>query len=125
MPSRRSLLKGILSLPIAAAVAPSAAIATVEDVIDLSKVIDDSSKVDLDIDYHKLRIFIKNKGICSGRAVYGCLQDIFYEPEQMDDEVPMAAMTPTHFKMINGWKIVNPEMITCRVPAPVIGLVNP
>lgn len=45
----------------------------------------------------------------SGNAVYSALtmyselQDLFDDLNQMDDQVPMSAQTPTEFTMINGW----------------------
>jgi hypothetical protein len=39
----------------------------------------------------------------SSLALYSALQDLFDEPDQMDDPVPMSAQTPTEFSLINGW----------------------
>ncbi len=36
-------------------------------------------------------------------TLYSALQDLFDQPENMDDQVPMSAQTPTEFTMINGW----------------------
>jgi len=38
-------------------------------------------------------------------ALYSALQDLFDEPDQMDDPVPMSAQTPTAFTLINQWFI--------------------
>ena len=38
-------------------------------------------------------------------ALYSALQDLFDEPAQLDNPVPMSAQTPNAFTMINGWFI--------------------
>ncbi|MCK4620731.1 MAG: hypothetical protein KAT62_00810 [Desulfuromonadales bacterium] len=38
-------------------------------------------------------------------ALYSWLMDLFDDASQMDDDVPMAAQTPTEFSLINGWSI--------------------
>jgi hypothetical protein len=38
-------------------------------------------------------------------ALYSALQDLFDEPDQMDNPVPMSAQTPTAFTLINQWFI--------------------
>lgn len=39
------------------------------------------------------------------RQLYSALQDLFDELNQMDDEIPMTAQTPTEFTLVNGWFI--------------------
>lgn len=39
--------------------------------------------------------------------LYSYLQDVFDEPEQMDDPVPMSAQTPTQYTMLYPWFIDN------------------
>jgi hypothetical protein len=39
------------------------------------------------------------------RQLYSALQDLFDELNQMDDQVPMTAQTPTEFTLINNWFI--------------------
>jgi len=39
------------------------------------------------------------------RQLYSALQDLFDELNQMDDQVPMTAQTPTEFTLVNGWFI--------------------
>lgn len=36
-------------------------------------------------------------------AVYSALQDLFDDLNQMDDQIPMTAQTPTEFTLVNGW----------------------
>ncbi len=60
-----------------------------------------------DINYTDKRIFrdvaesptVKDSTL----ALYSALQDLFDEPDQMDDPVPMSAQTPTAFTLINQW----------------------
>jgi len=59
---------------------------------------------DFAIDYTNKRIY-HNTGdtVYTVNALYSWLQDTFDELNQMDDEVPMSAQTPTAYTMINGW----------------------
>jgi hypothetical protein len=60
-----------------------------------------------DIDYINKRIFRDTAETPTvtdtSLALYSALQDLFDEPDQMDDPVPMSAQTPTEFSIINGW----------------------
>jgi hypothetical protein len=62
-----------------------------------------------DIDYNAKRIYRDTAEspttTDSALALYSALQDLFDEPDQMDDPVPMSAQTPTAFTMINQWFI--------------------
>lgn len=39
------------------------------------------------------------------RQLYSALQDLFDDLNQMDDEIPMTAQTPTEFTLVNSWFI--------------------
>jgi hypothetical protein len=41
----------------------------------------------------------------TARALYSALQDLFDDLNQMDDQIPMTAQTPTEFTLVNGWFI--------------------
>lgn len=41
----------------------------------------------------------------SVRELYSSLMDIFDDPEQMTEPVPIQAITPQHFTLVNGWRI--------------------
>lgn len=60
-----------------------------------------------DIDYNAKRVFrdvsVTPTVTDSALALYSALQDLFDEPDQMDDPVPMSAQTPTAFTWINQW----------------------
>jgi len=62
-----------------------------------------------DIDYTAKRIFrdvVESPTVTdTSLALYSALQDLFDEPDQMDDPVPMSAQTPTAFTVINQWFI--------------------
>lgn len=62
-----------------------------------------------DIDYNAKRIYRDTATTPTitdtSLALYSALQDLFDEPDQMDDPVPMSAQTPTAFTMINQWFI--------------------
>lgn len=62
-----------------------------------------------DIDYNAKRIYRDTAEQATVTdttlALYSALQDLFDEPDQMDDPVPMSAQTPTAFTMINQWFI--------------------
>lgn len=36
-------------------------------------------------------------------SIYSALQDLFDDLNQMDDQIPMTAQTPTEFTLVNGW----------------------
>lgn len=60
-----------------------------------------------DINYTDKRVFrdtaVTPTVTDSALALYSALQDLFDEPDQMDDPVPMSAQTPTAFTWINQW----------------------
>ncbi len=60
-----------------------------------------------DINYADKRIFrdvaVSPSVTDTALALYSALQDLFDEPDQMDDPVPMSAQTPTAFTWINQW----------------------
>lgn len=61
---------------------------------------------DWTIDYNVKRIYHSSgTDIYTVRNLYTYLQDTFDELNQMDDDIPMSAQTPTEFTMINGWFI--------------------
>lgn len=61
---------------------------------------------DFDIDYdNKIIRHLTGTDIYSTQTMYSELQDLFDSLNQMDDQVPMSAQTPTQFTMINGWFI--------------------
>jgi hypothetical protein len=61
---------------------------------------------DFTIDYVNKRVYHSSgTTVYSVNALYTWLQDTFDELDQMDDEVPMSAQTPTEYTMINGWFI--------------------
>jgi len=67
---------------------------------------------DWTIDYTDKKIYneqVYDEGgsttVYSVNQLYSHLQDTFDELNQLDDEVPMSAQTPTEYTMINGWFI--------------------
>jgi hypothetical protein len=60
-----------------------------------------------DIDYTAKRIYrdtAESPTVTdTSLALYSALQDLFDQPDQMDDPVPMSAQTPTAFTIINQW----------------------
>ncbi|MHA2046919.1 MAG: hypothetical protein ACW99G_19180 [Candidatus Thorarchaeota archaeon] len=61
---------------------------------------------DWTIDYNDKTVkHTSGTDIYTVRNLYTWLQDTFDELNQMDDDVPMSAQTPTEFTMINGWFI--------------------
>ena len=60
-----------------------------------------------DINYTDKRVFrdvaVTPTVTDTALALYSALQDLFDEPDQMDDPVPMSAQTPTAFTWINQW----------------------
>jgi len=61
---------------------------------------------DFSIDYaNKIIRHLTGTDIYSAQTMYSELQDLFDALNQMDDQVPMSAQTPTQFTMINGWFI--------------------
>jgi len=60
-----------------------------------------------DIDYTRKAVFrdvaVSPTVTDTSLALYSALQDLFDEPDQMDDPVPMSAQTPTAFTWINQW----------------------
>jgi len=61
---------------------------------------------DFTIDYTDKKVtHSSGTDVYSVNALYSYLQDTFDELNQMDDEVPMSAQTPTEYTMINGWFI--------------------
>ena len=62
-----------------------------------------------DIDYTAKRVYrdvaVTPTVSDTSLALYSALQDLFDEPDQMDDPVPMSAQTPTAFTWINQWFI--------------------
>ncbi len=48
----------------------------------------------------------------SVNALYSYLQDTFDELNQMDDDIPMSAQTPTDYTLINGW-FIDEKSIQC------------
>ncbi len=59
---------------------------------------------DFGIDYdNKIIRHLTGTTIYSTQTMYSELQDLFDALNQMDDQVPMSAQTPTQFTMINGW----------------------
>jgi len=60
-----------------------------------------------DIDYTAKRVYrdtaVQLTTTDTVLALYSALQDLFDEPDQMDDPVPMSAQTPTAFTWINQW----------------------
>jgi len=60
-----------------------------------------------DIDYTAKRVYrdtaVSPTVTDTAIALYSALQDLFDEPDQMDDPVPMSAQTPTAFTWINQW----------------------
>jgi hypothetical protein len=71
-------------------------------------------QTDIIIDYANQR-FYYNGGFTDGIAdsrytvneLYSYLQDVFDEPEQMDDPIPMSAQTPTQYTVLYPWFIDN------------------
>jgi hypothetical protein len=60
---------------------------------------------DFTIDYATKRISHTSGATrYSVNALYSWLQDVFDELGQLDDDVPMAAFTPTEYAFINGWQ---------------------
>ena len=53
------------------------------------------------IDYTTAFVDGRPPDIYTVNELYSYLQDVFDEPEQMDDPVPMTAQTPTQYTMIN------------------------
>lgn len=60
------------------------------------------------IDFEKKKIYYNSKGskkIYSVNELYSYLQDVFDEPDAMDDEIPIHAVSKNKYLLINGWKI--------------------
>ena len=63
---------------------------------------------DFKIDFENKRIYHDPKGSkkkYSARELYSYLQDTFDEPENMKYDIPIKAVSPNKFKLINGWKM--------------------
>jgi len=61
---------------------------------------------DWSIDYVNRRITYVGSGTrYTANELYSWLMDVFDEPEQMDDPIPMTAQTPTDYTLVNGWFI--------------------
>lgn len=59
---------------------------------------------DFTIDYVNKRIYHSSgTTVYTVNALYSYLMDTFDELEQMDDEIPMTAQTPTEYTLVNGW----------------------
>lgn len=59
---------------------------------------------DFTIDYVNKRIYHSSgSAYYTVNQLYSWLMDVFDEPEQMDDPIPMSAQTPTEYTLINGW----------------------
>jgi len=59
---------------------------------------------DFAVDYTNQRVYhTANNNTYTVRAFYSWLMDTFDEQAAMDDDVPMKALTPNEFQMINGW----------------------
>ena len=65
---------------------------------------------DFAIDYTNKRIYHSaNNNTYTTRDFYSWLMDTFDESAQMDDQVPMKALTPNEFQIINEWFLDNGE----------------
>lgn len=63
---------------------------------------------DFKIDFKNKRIYHNPRGGSKNYTVnelYSFLQDTFDEPENMMYEIPIAALSKTEFKLVNGWTI--------------------
>ena len=60
---------------------------------------------DITIDFVKKVIKLRQKKLPM-KELYTYLQDVFDEPENMKYAIPMEAISPTKFKLINGWKLI-------------------
>lgn len=66
---------------------------------------------DFDVDYNSKRIrHTSGNAIYTLQTMYSEFQDLFDDLNQMDDEVPMSANTPTDFNMINEW-FIDPDSL--------------
>lgn len=59
---------------------------------------------DVSIDYNLKQIDVSNNSY-TVRQLYSYLMDVFDDPSQMDDDVPMSAQTPTVYTLINSWTL--------------------
>lgn len=69
------------------------------------------------IDFENRRISIDRS--MTARELYSDLQDAFDEPSAMDSPVPMEAVTPARFNLVNGWQLY-PEAVAMLEEGAVI-----
>jgi len=66
---------------------------------------------DFTIDYNNKTVrHTSGTALYTTQTMYSELQDLFDALNQMDDQVPMSAQTPTQFTMLNGW-FIDPDSL--------------
>jgi len=63
---------------------------------------------DFKIDFESKKIYHIKRGvgkIYTANELYSYLQDVFDEPDKMEYEIPIKALSSTQYSLINGWTI--------------------